>query len=56
MDAAIENVLREYDQRAAAEMKRMQSLPCGELAKSRRKRGPLTVTDLPPPQFDCRTT
>lgn len=31
MDAAIETVLREYDQRAAAEMKRMQALPPAEM-------------------------
>jgi predicted O-methyltransferase YrrM len=31
MDAAIETVLREYDQRSAAEMKRMQELPPAEM-------------------------
>ena len=31
MDAAIETVLREYDQRAEAEMKRMQALPPAEM-------------------------
>ena len=31
MDAAIETLLREYDQRAAAEMKRMQALPPAEM-------------------------
>ncbi len=31
MDTAIETVLREYDQRAAAEMKRMQALPPAEM-------------------------
>ncbi len=33
MDAAIETVLREYDQRAATEMKRMQALPPAEMMK-----------------------
>lgn len=31
MDAAIEAVLREYDQRSAAEMKRMQALQAAEM-------------------------
>jgi hypothetical protein len=31
MDTTIETVLREYDQRAAAEMKRIQSLPPAEM-------------------------
>ena len=31
MDAAIETILREYDQRAAVEMKRMQALPPAEM-------------------------
>ncbi len=31
MDAAIETVLHEYDQRAAAEMKQMQALPPAEM-------------------------
>ena len=33
MDSAIETVLRQYDQRAADEMKQMQELPPGEFAK-----------------------
>lgn len=33
MDLAIESVLREYDQRSAAEMKRMQELPPAEMMK-----------------------
>ena len=33
MDSAIETVLREYDQRAEAEMKRMREMPPAEMAK-----------------------
>ena len=33
MDRAIENVLRDYDQRAEAEMKRMRELPPAEMMK-----------------------
>jgi hypothetical protein len=35
MDSAIETVLRQYDQRAADEMKQMQELPRGEFARGR---------------------
>jgi len=33
MDNAIETVLRDYDQRAEAEMKRMREMPPAEMAK-----------------------